>query len=185
MTGGVHSITGSETLNARFPGQWFQVESGLHYNWHRHYDPTIGRYTQPDPLGFVDGPSVYAYAGNAPGEAVDPDGQNSVTIGGTIGQGIGTFTPIPGGALIGRGIGMAAGAAIMCMARPKVGSCSCQHRDIFSSGGQSCQTLREQGVCTGPYKGTGSGSAACQANARENAPAGCRGCLGHCLYTPG
>ncbi|MEQ1713050.1 MAG: RHS repeat-associated core domain-containing protein, partial [Hyphomicrobium sp.] len=43
-----------ETLNARFPGQWFQVESGLHYNWHRHYDPTIGRYTQPDPLVFVD-----------------------------------------------------------------------------------------------------------------------------------
>ncbi len=72
--GGVHSITGSETLNARFPGQWFQVESGLHYNWHRHYDPTIGRYTQPDPLGFVDGPSVYAYGRNAPGEEIDPDG---------------------------------------------------------------------------------------------------------------
>ncbi|MEQ1712208.1 MAG: RHS repeat-associated core domain-containing protein, partial [Hyphomicrobium sp.] len=61
-------------LNARFPGQWFQVESGLHYNWHRHYDPTIGRYTQPDPLGFVDGPSVYAYARNAPGEVIDPTG---------------------------------------------------------------------------------------------------------------
>ncbi|MEQ1710704.1 MAG: RHS repeat-associated core domain-containing protein [Hyphomicrobium sp.] len=73
--GGVHSITGSETLNARFPGQWFQVESGLHYNWHRHYDPTIGRYTQPDPLGFVDGPSVYAYARNAPGEVIDPSGE--------------------------------------------------------------------------------------------------------------
>ncbi len=73
--GGVHSITGSETLNARFPGQWFQVESGLHYNWHRHYDPSIGRYTQPDPLGFVDGPSLYAYARNAPGEFVDPDGR--------------------------------------------------------------------------------------------------------------
>ncbi len=73
--GGVHTISGSETLNARFPGQWFQVESGLHYNWHRHYDPTIGRYTQPDPLGFVDGPSVYAYARNAPTEFVDPTGE--------------------------------------------------------------------------------------------------------------
>ncbi|MEQ1714319.1 MAG: RHS repeat-associated core domain-containing protein, partial [Hyphomicrobium sp.] len=72
--GGVHAISGSETLNARFPGQWFQVESGLHYNWHRHYDPTIGRYTQPDPLGFVDGPSVYAYARNAPGQWIDPFG---------------------------------------------------------------------------------------------------------------
>ena len=51
--GGAYTLSGSETLNARFPGQWFQMEAGLHYNWHRHYDPTIGRYTQPDPLGLV------------------------------------------------------------------------------------------------------------------------------------
>ncbi|WP_084518869.1 RHS repeat-associated core domain-containing protein [Bradyrhizobium sp. th.b2] len=31
----------------------------MHYNWHRHYDPTIGRYAQADPLGFVDGASLY------------------------------------------------------------------------------------------------------------------------------
>jgi RHS repeat-associated protein len=72
--GGVHSITGTATLDARFPGQWFQLETGLHYNWHRSYDPTIGRYTQPDPLGFVDGPSVYGYAVAAPQQAVDPKG---------------------------------------------------------------------------------------------------------------
>lgn len=76
--GGVHSVTGSATLNARFPGQWFQTETGLHYNWHRHYDPTSGRYTQPDPLGFVDGPSVYGYVRGQPQEAVDVDGRNSI-----------------------------------------------------------------------------------------------------------
>ncbi|MEQ1712164.1 MAG: RHS repeat-associated core domain-containing protein [Hyphomicrobium sp.] len=80
----MHTISGSETLNARFPGQWFQVESGLHYNWHRHYDPTIGRYTQPDPLGFVDGPSVYAYARNAPGEVIDFTGLSPEVPGGPI-----------------------------------------------------------------------------------------------------
>jgi RHS repeat-associated protein len=48
--GEVHSITGSATLNLRFPGQYFLIENGLHYNWHRHYDPTLGRYTQPDPI---------------------------------------------------------------------------------------------------------------------------------------
>ncbi|MGL4405870.1 MAG: RHS repeat-associated core domain-containing protein, partial [Notoacmeibacter sp.] len=52
--------------NTRLPGQWFQIEDGLAYNWHRTYDPTIGRYTQADPLGFVDGPSVYAYGGSSP-----------------------------------------------------------------------------------------------------------------------
>src|SRR5688572_18567159 len=69
--GAPHSITGSASLDARFPGQWFQIESGLHYNWHRHYDPSIGRYTQPDPLRFVDGPSVYAYAKGSPQVNVD------------------------------------------------------------------------------------------------------------------
>ena len=73
--GGVHAITGSVSLNARFPGQWFQLEAGLHYNWHRHYDPTLGRFTQPDPIGFVDGPSVYGYARGGPQNYVDPDGQ--------------------------------------------------------------------------------------------------------------
>ena len=73
--GGVHSVTGTATLNTRFPGQWFQTETGLHYNWHRSYDPTIGRYTQPDPLGFVDGPSVYGYAKSSPQSFVDRDGR--------------------------------------------------------------------------------------------------------------
>ncbi|MBI1204958.1 MAG: hypothetical protein GC182_20845 [Rhodopseudomonas sp.] len=64
--GEVSSITGSASNNLRFPGQYFQIEPGLHYNWYRHYDPTLGRYTQPDPLGFVDGPSIYAYAELSP-----------------------------------------------------------------------------------------------------------------------
>ena len=75
--GGVHAITGTATLNARFPGQWFQLEAGLHYNWHRHYDPSLGRYTQPDPLGFVDGPSVYEYAVSNPIAWVDPEGEQA------------------------------------------------------------------------------------------------------------
>jgi RHS repeat-associated protein len=77
--GGAHSITGTATLDTRFPGQWYQSETGLHYNWHRSYDPTVGRYTQPDPLGFVDGPSVYGYAKGRPQSLVDKDGRNAAT----------------------------------------------------------------------------------------------------------
>jgi RHS repeat-associated protein len=77
--GDVNSITGSASNNLRFPGQYFLIESGLHYNWHRHYDPTLGRYTQTDPLGFIDGPSIYAYAKSAPSDNIDRNGHQSDT----------------------------------------------------------------------------------------------------------
>jgi RHS repeat-associated protein len=73
----------SATMDLRFPGQWFQLENGLAYNWHRHYDPTIGRYIEPDPLGLQallsDGPSVYAYVNSSPMSSVDPFGLASCT----------------------------------------------------------------------------------------------------------
>jgi RHS repeat-associated protein len=72
--GGVHTSTGA-LPTARFPGQWFQSESGLHQNWMRDYDPTTGRYLQADPLGLVDGASVYGYAGQSPMMNMDPTGE--------------------------------------------------------------------------------------------------------------
>jgi RHS repeat-associated protein len=79
--GEAYSITGSASNNLRFPGQYFLIEDGLHYNWYRHYDPTLGRYTQPDSLGFVDGPSVYAYAKSTPAMRTDPTGMISGPLG--------------------------------------------------------------------------------------------------------
>ncbi|MEI2808361.1 RHS repeat domain-containing protein [Albidovulum sp.] len=74
--GGVHVATGG--IDLRFPGQWFQAESGLHQNWMRDYDPTTGRYLEPDPLGLVDGASVYGYARQNPGRYVDPRGEQGL-----------------------------------------------------------------------------------------------------------
>jgi RHS repeat-associated protein len=57
----------------RFQGQWFDAESGLHYNWHRYYDPTTGQYLSPDPVGIQGGPQIYGYVQN-PLTWIDPMG---------------------------------------------------------------------------------------------------------------
>ena len=51
--GEARAITGTATLNMRAPGQYFLAESGTMSNWHRQYDPTLGRYLQPDPIADV------------------------------------------------------------------------------------------------------------------------------------
>ncbi|MEU8633151.1 RHS repeat-associated core domain-containing protein [Amycolatopsis sp. NPDC048633] len=57
----------------RFPGQYFDAETGLHYNAQRYYDPVTARYLSPDPLGLVPGPNPYAYVDNPFGQ-IDPLG---------------------------------------------------------------------------------------------------------------
>ncbi|MFZ5798139.1 MAG: RHS repeat-associated core domain-containing protein, partial [Thermodesulfobacteriota bacterium] len=58
----------------RFPGQYFDAETGLHYNWHRYYDPTSGRYLSADPIGLDGGMNLYLYTGANPVNAIDPMG---------------------------------------------------------------------------------------------------------------
>ena len=58
----------------RFPGQYYDTEAGLHYNWHRFYDPKLGRYLTPDPIGLVGGINPYVYLQSNPINSVDPYG---------------------------------------------------------------------------------------------------------------
>jgi RHS repeat-associated protein len=67
-------------FNLRFSNQYFDQETGLHYNWHRTYDPKTRRYIQSDPVGLSAGPNTYAYVDNAPFDAVDPSGFNPTVL---------------------------------------------------------------------------------------------------------
>ena len=55
----------------RFPGQTYDAETGLHYNFHRDYNPQTGRYVQSDPIGLGGGMNSFAYVGGSPAAAWD------------------------------------------------------------------------------------------------------------------
>ena len=56
------------------PGQYYDAETGTHYNYFRDYDPAIGRYRQSDPVGLLAGLSTYSYVSGRPLSLLDPFG---------------------------------------------------------------------------------------------------------------
>ena len=66
--------------NFRLPGQYYDAETGLHYNMFRYYDPDTGRYITADPVGLNGGLNLFAYAGGDPVNAIDLDGKNPIAI---------------------------------------------------------------------------------------------------------
>ena len=63
-----------------FAGQYFDAETGLHYNWHRYYDPETGRYLRPDPIGLAGGINLFAYGNCNPLNLVDFKGLDAGVI---------------------------------------------------------------------------------------------------------
>lgn len=87
----------------RFPGQYYDKEWNLAYNYFRDYDPAIGRYIQSDPIGLLAGLNTYSYVNSNPLTLVDPRGETPLTAGGAV---IGTLI-FPGpGTVIGMGLGL-------------------------------------------------------------------------------
>lgn len=74
--GNVQIITETITNNLRFPGQYYDDETGMYYNFNRYYDPEIGRYLRTDPA--FDGLNLYAYVYNNPLYFIDPYGLMSI-----------------------------------------------------------------------------------------------------------
>jgi RHS repeat-associated protein len=72
--GEIESLAVSEVeQNLRFQGQYFDDETGLHYNTFRYYDPEVGRFITQDPISLLGGDNLYAYAPNTNGW-IDPWG---------------------------------------------------------------------------------------------------------------
>lgn len=114
-------------LNMRYPGQHFDVESGLNHNYFRDYDPRTGRYIESDPIGLRGGANTYSYVGANSLAGVDMYGLQSnawgCAIGGAAGALIGGGLCSPtgpfaaacataGGALVGGLVGCGAGLLV-------------------------------------------------------------------------
>lgn len=83
-------------MNLRFAGQYFDEETGTHYNYQRDYSPGVGRYLQTDPIGIDGGVNVFVYAEENPVKLNDPTGQQAV-LPGPGGIPIPIPGPTPGG----------------------------------------------------------------------------------------
>ena len=68
------------TYNLRFPGQYYDQSTGLHYNGFRDYDPKTGRYIESDPIGLAGGINTFGYVGGNPVGSVDGEGLVGYTL---------------------------------------------------------------------------------------------------------
>jgi RHS repeat-associated protein len=83
--GSLHS--GLFDMPLRFPGQYYDAETGTHYNYFRDYDSKIGRYLQSDPIGVMGGINTYAYVHNSPVNISDEKGLFAPLVTGLIAGG--------------------------------------------------------------------------------------------------
>jgi RHS repeat-associated protein len=71
---GIVQAVGGFEYNLRFPGQYYDAETGLHYNYFRDYDPSVGRYVESDPVGLKGGTNTFLYVAANPFKLFDSFG---------------------------------------------------------------------------------------------------------------
>lgn len=75
---------GTFVYNLRFPGQYYQAETGVNYNYFRDYDPQTGRYIESDPIGLNGGINTYLYVHARPVSRTDKRGTGGLELSGSI-----------------------------------------------------------------------------------------------------
>lgn len=100
--GGTESAQSLVSLSVKFhfPGQTYDAETGLHYNFHRDYNPQTGRYVQSDPIGLDGGMNSFEYVEGNPVTALDILGHAPTYIKGTLNRAIDISLDIHNGSCI-------------------------------------------------------------------------------------
>ena len=80
------TLSGSANSRFRYTGQTWLPEVGLYYYKARMYAPSLGRFLQPDPIGYGDGMNMYAYVGGDPVNSMDPTGNCDEGMGSSVGS---------------------------------------------------------------------------------------------------
>jgi RHS repeat-associated protein len=150
-------VQGTADTPLRMLGQLADEETGLHYNWHRYYDPRIGRYLTPDPIGLSGGLDPFGYADNCPTSLVDPFGlmftiirgpppeRREIATGSNLQAG-GTGTPSPHGVLGNPRASCSESAALHSMASGMTGTDAERRAEI-------ARRFNEQGFTMETFEG--------------------------------
>ena len=132
------SNLGAFTFNLRFPGQYYDAETNLHYNFHRDYDPSTGRYNESDPVGFAGHQlSTYGYVGGNP--ISDSDSRGLAPDYSTFLQ---NHQPVP-----------ADTSASSCPTGKCVHTISINHPGVCDGQDGTCEQSMNAAGMQGPYRG--------------------------------
>ena len=132
------------TNNLRFPGQYYDAETGQHYNYFRDYEPSTGRYVQSDPIGLAGGLNTYGYVEANPLYSIDPYGLRKIGKPGAadsdgVGRGsgrvgvfgcmVGCTSYIEGDANAKASLSPTIGGGLMICSSPKNDEASCENKE--------------------------------------------------------